>query len=696
MELTLEKIMRYLEDRLTPSEVLEFSLFLQEHPEAQTLLARVEKHLRTRTLQPEEGLPDPQMVAAYLDGILTREALEELELKTLADDPLLHDLAASHFCLSTAPEGKNGYSWSQENHIDWGRMLDLVKNGRDDPGRRRKLSSRPTRTSRKNVWRFNRRHVVVGTAAFLLLLVAVMGMVLRSRPEFAPAGKLGHDSAIISADLKIALPALPPKDPGQEPSAPPAQDPAPIVELANPSLKMVPLLPQGERQGRVGKLPVMPEADRNSRMPLGHLVDEKSVLVRTHGSNPSWRRVDKREDLLAQDHLMALPGYSCALEFANGPRMVLWGNLPEASQNLMVQESEVRLLPAGNGVDAEIELLEGRVYLRCPGVRPVTWRVRFRDQAWDVALETPLTEVLVELVVVPFGKANWREGEDPVVQVVLGVVTGSAGISPHAGLKIPLAAPPGNSVFIQWNSTKGVVQGPFPTNQPLWSSDWQGPPGNQAVFRAALLELEAEMRFDLIPSVGLENALNGKNATPSLRHAAIFSLGCLGDHVRLLSEMNDEGVTEDRRQSAAGALRHWVGEAGDRRLILFNPSSGKGYLVDKLGHSPDEASLLLDLLHPPNLAEIQDKKNLFGVAELLQHERMTIRVAAQRYLADLNEDPFVGGSPVRFDSKWLIKARRAATTQWQKLVQDGRIPGQRGTGLEKPDIPAKNATRPNE
>ena len=181
MELTLEKIMWYLEDRLTPSEVLEFSLFLQEHPEAQTLLARVEKHLRTRTLQPEEGLPDPQMVAAYLDGILTREALEELELKTLADDPLLHDLAASHFCLSTAPEGKNGYSWSQENHIDWGRMLDLVKNGRDDPGRRRKLSSRPTRTSRKNVWRFNRRHVVVGTAAFLLLLVAVMGMVLRSR-----------------------------------------------------------------------------------------------------------------------------------------------------------------------------------------------------------------------------------------------------------------------------------------------------------------------------------------------------------------------------------------------------------------------------------------------------------------------------------------------------------------------------------
>ena len=64
MDLTLKKILLYLADRLSPGEVKELAEFLQQHPEAQSLLHRVEKHMKIRPIEAEGTLPDPHLVAA--------------------------------------------------------------------------------------------------------------------------------------------------------------------------------------------------------------------------------------------------------------------------------------------------------------------------------------------------------------------------------------------------------------------------------------------------------------------------------------------------------------------------------------------------------------------------------------------------------------------------------------------------------
>jgi len=95
-----------------------------------------------------------------------------------------------------------------------------------------------------------------------------------------------------------------------------------------------------------------------------------------------------------------------------GAKVTLWGNLPEVSNIAVLMESEINLLPAGAGATGELELLEGRVFLSGDGLGPVTWRVRFRDQVWDVKLADGQAEVMVEVSPVPAGRATWRLGED--------------------------------------------------------------------------------------------------------------------------------------------------------------------------------------------------------------------------------------------------------------------------------------------
>ena len=168
----------------------------------------------------------------------------------------------------------------------------------------------------------------------------------------------------------------------------------------------------------------------------------------------------------------------------------------------------------------------------------------------------------------------------------------------------------------------------------------------------------------------------------------------MGEYKRLLSDMGDEGQTEDRRQAATGALRHWVSEEAKRGLLLFNPQADAGYLVDRLKLTAADANLVVDLLHSPSRGEIADKENLLGVAGLLQHEQLIVRVVAKRYLEDLAENPTAGKSLVRFDCRGLPPSRRTATVAWQKLIKEGRFPAKSGPELWAPEAIDKNGGKP--
>lgn len=711
MDLTLEKILLYLEDRLSPAEVKEFSLFLQQHPEAQGLLHRVEKHLRIRSVPSDDALPDAQLVAAYLDGVLSPEAVADLERKTLQDDLLLHELSASHYCHSTAPQSKKGREWAQAEGIDWDRMRNLVKGGKDRPKRRSPEGAEEhRRVDRREVrLRINRSHVLVGACALLLLVASVTGLVLRPRPgqkkdgqagvdrvawgvtarSQEAGGESGQNAEVLAGGGEAKSVVLPTPQPVPVPVPMPMPAPMPVPVPAHP----MPL--PGPEPGAPGVLlPANPEPDRQTRMDLGKVVSDRQVLLRREQDSKSWRRVTDRGMVRSQDHLMALPGYAVEVRLNRGPGLTLWGNLPEASNNQTVQESEIVLLPPGAGVAGEFELLEGRVYLSGDNQGPATWRVRFREQSWDVVVD-PQAEALFEMTPMPAGRATWRLGEEPVVLALVAAVKGRVTVKPQAGLEWKLEPAPGKQVYALWNSARGLPQGPFPMEfvEPLWGREWLGPQDVQGVFRASLAELERELVADRIPAVGMDLALNAKSATPSLRHAALFALGCMGDYTRLLMDMADETLSEDRRQAAAGALRHWVSEEAKRGLELHNPQTDGGVLVDRFRLTARDAGILVDLLHPPSADEMQDKQHLLEVAGLLQHEQLIVRVAAKRFLEDLAESPSVGHALVRFDCRGLPASRRAASASWQKLILEGRVPASPGpAGTARTGKPPTNQT----
>ena len=693
MDLTLEKILRYLEDRMSAGEVKEFSLFLQQHPEAQSLMQRVEKHLRIRGVPPEGALPDLQLVAAYLDGVLSPDTVADLEKRTLQDDLLLHELASSHYCQSSAPPLGKGRNYAASEGIDWERMRNLVKGARGRP--RRPVEELPAvgrSRSQPARLRINRNQVLIAVGAMVVLAVSVVALVVRPRPELPRQSIQRQEVALAGSDeagqtqpelgqvnqgngeAVVALPAVVPM-----PMPAPVPMPAP---MPMPAPKPVPVPDQVEPAPAV--LAATPSADRETRQDLGKLVSDRQVMLRKEPETKLWRRVADRGVVRSQDHLMALPGYATVVSLTRGPKATLWGNLPESSNISGLLESEINLLPAGAGATGEMELLEGRVYLSGPGPVPVTWRVRFRDQAWDVELPDEGAEVLVEVSPVPAGRATWRQGEEPVIGALLAVTRGTANVSPQPGVIWRMKAGPSNEAFAVWDSAQGVARGPFPLNarEPLWEREGLGKPEQRAAYKAALAELEAELGGERIPSVGMDFVLNAKGATPAVRHAAILALGCMGEYQRLLMDMSDETLTEDRRQAAAGALRHWVSEEALRGLTLHNPKTDSGILVDRFRMTSADAGTLVDLLHPPSRDEIQDKRLLVEVADLLQHEQLMIRVAAERYLEDLAGSPSEGRGLVRFDSRWQSMARKAASTNWRKLILDGRVPAAAGAIAE--------------
>lgn len=687
MDLTLEKILRYLEDRMTPAEVKEFSLFLHQHPEARSLMDRVEKHLRIRRVEPEESLPDVQMVAAYLDGVLSPETVADLERKTLHDDLLLHELAASHYCQSSAPPVGNGRSWAATEGIDWERMRNLVKGGKSRPRSRMELEPTIGRSRGEPArLRINRKQVLVALGAFVVLAVSVVALTVRPRPELPrqvavrsePGQEDSKPPVVEEVQAKPAIGEIAVAPPPMVPMPMPAPMPipAPMPKPVDP----VPVPPPVRAEPAPAVLAGPPAADRETRQDLGKVVSEKQVVLRREADTKLWRRVAERGVVRSQDHLMALPGYAVEVRLDRGAKVTLWGNLPEVSNIAVLMESEINLLPAGAGATGELELLEGRVFLSGDGLVPVTWRVRFRDQVWDVKLADGQAEVMVEVSPVPAGRATWRLGEEPVVEALLAVTRGNATVTPQPGVGWEMAAAPSAAAFALWNSAQGMARGPFPLNtrEPMWGRDWPGNPETQAVHKAALSELEGNLGGDRIPSVGMDLALNAKGATPALRHTALLALGCMGEHQRLLMDMSDETLTEDRRQAAACALRHWVSEEARRGLVLHNPKTDSGVLVDRFRMSAADAGMLVDLLHLPSLEEIRDRQGLMEVAELLQHDQLMIRVAAKRYLEDLAGKPSEGKALVRFDTRGQPTARRAATANWQKLIQEGRVPAQAG------------------
>lgn len=657
----LRKVLDYLEDRLEASEVAEVGASLRGRPEGRALLDRIRKLSKPGVVDGRDI--DPNLIGAYLDGTLSEEAARDLERETQQNDALLAEIIGAHSCLPRESPTGDGLAWGQRAGLNIHRLLRAA-------GQRTMTRVLPapapqpagSKTKRLPVTRGRTRGILSTLAAGLaLLLMAWAGFVWESGMVTAPpkAEEPAPEPMAVNPVPPRVAPEVRPVPVNPMPAPVPPPMPAPVAELK----------PQ---------LPMPVEADTTTRRKACAAPGRGGVLLAQNGAENPWRRVSAGDEVFTQDLLMAVPGFMPELDLPGGARMVLWGNMPEASGNPMVQECELRMHPPGMGITADFTLMEGRAYLKneAKTVESV-FHVRFAGETWEVRLLGPGAEVLVEKVPMPVSEEAWLNGSAVGTEVILASIRGRARVQVGPAHGLDLDAVPSDRAFISWNSLRGVPAGPFAmrADEPLWNAEGARSGRDRQAYIAAFRELDQALARGINPLVALDNIVNRASSTSAARLTALTVLGCLGDFNRLYGEMTDEQATEERRQAAAGSLRHWVSESTDRAKLLHDPNTETGYLTTKRELTSQEAAYLVRLLLPMGEVQARDHATQKALVTDLSHPRMAIRVAAQRALTDLAVGPFIHKSPVVYNSRGSEASWRLAQGSWNRLIDQGKLPG---------------------
>lgn len=210
------------------------------------------------------------------------------------------------------------------------------------------------------------------------------------------------------------------------------------------------------------QLPVPVAADTTTRQRACTVSKVGGALLAKSSENGAWKRLPAGADVSTLDHLMAPPGFAPELELPGGAKLIMWGNLPEASGNPMVQECEVRLHTPARGVLADFEIQEGRVYLRSgPTQNECVFHARFAGESWEIRLNGPNSEALLEKVPLPTSEESWLQGTPVGSDAVLAAIRGSVHVVVDQVREIALDGIPADRVFITWNSLRGTVNGPL-------------------------------------------------------------------------------------------------------------------------------------------------------------------------------------------------------------------------------------------
>ena len=264
-----------------------------------------------------------------------------------------------------------------------------------------------------------------------------------------------------------------------------------------------------------------------------------------------------------------LPGFHPEVRLETGPRLRLWGNVPELLAE-PIAESRVTLYVPAQGVDADFTLHAGRVFITAPmATRPVTVRVRFLEEVWDVTLRTPDTEVGIDVIGEPsHGPLFDRDvAESPRILVYLSAVEGTASVRSGFQSSPELGA----GAKWKWDS-KGGKAGLAPKDDKddvlanRWSKLVPAAPAAKDM-AAAVAEMARRVNVaqgpfdvDFDATIKDKNEALGRRVLSAWMLAAVDSLPFLIDAVEA-----DQPIVRD---AAAKAIQLWCAEGADREAAL--------------------------------------------------------------------------------------------------------------------------------
>lgn len=403
------------------------------------------------------------------------------------------------------------------------------------------------------------------------------------------------------------------------------------------------------------------------RREVGKFTSKGESLVR-RGKDGDWVSVPAGGIVRTAEPLLSLPGNRSDLRLNSGVNLRLWGALPELQLPFPLLESAVTLHHAPRGLDADLTLQRGRIYLSNSKEKgPVRVRLRFwRGETWDVTLDEPGTVVGAELFSGYPPDTKFSTGEEPVVAFVLYVAKGSTGVKVGFHTFTDLKPPPGRG-FFYWNN-KGKLEGPIRQDKPLaaWDQD-QRLPREFRELAAAREKLAARLaKSGKNVEVGLLEALASDK--PADRAVAVRGLAAVDRLDDLVDALGDE-THPDVRREAFVALRNWIGRGEEQVAKLYDPKKRTGILVDKK-YRADEAESVLELLDGLPPQALKQPETYEALIAYLKHGRLAVRGLAYRHLLAL----VPAGRKIKYDPAGDREQIEQGYKEWKKLIPSGKLP----------------------
>ncbi len=674
MRLTLRTLLAYLDDTLDPSQAKEIGQKVAESPVAQELVERIKKVTRRRglTTPPATGPDhvDANTIAEYLDNDLSSDKVTEVEELALKSDVVLAEIAACHQIL-TLVLGEPAHVPPPARE----RMYALVKGRESVPGRRASRvgpaglrgdveSDADRRSARRSL---TYRLVGAGILAVALGVAIWQALPRIPRSDNQPPAPESNTVANNAAAPKDSAPTgnetpkpadtVPADATPQEPARATAPAPPPAPNPGNP-----PVAPP--------KAPIDQPPDRSpstDRREIGQVLGRDAVLLARDGD--TWKRVASDDRVRTVMPLLSLPGYHSELKLDSGPRLALWGNLPDLL-DWPILESAVTLYAPPAGFDLDFTLDRGRVYLtggKSGG--PAKVRVRFASEVWDLTLADEKSEVLLESVTSYTGEPFRRDGksEPPLIQVSLGVVQGRASVQADLKKPIDLQAPPGPA-GLTWDNKRGAVSAKpleFDALPPYW-----GKTPFRPLPRERVQEIDAALRKlrDRAAEAGkpIELAIAEVAQDPSRAAKVLTTLsqGALGLLPPLLDALEDTGMPE-LRQAAVYALQHFIARRPENDQRVFED------LQSRKGYTEAQATTALRLLHGFTEAERADPTTYEFLINGLRNEQLGVRELAFWRLGQYDRE---GARLIRYNAADPDAQRDRAVVEWRRRIPEGKLP----------------------
>ncbi|HYT90118.1 MAG TPA: hypothetical protein VEL76_15530 [Gemmataceae bacterium] len=399
------------------------------------------------------------------------------------------------------------------------------------------------------------------------------------------------------------------------------------------------------------------KAGPDARRGLGHAVSAPGTLILCEGSSKVCRVAKAQQILLAEDLVLALPGFRGEVDAVKGAvRLSLLGMLPERPDDT-ARESVLRLHDNG-AFDLTFTLERGRVLLTRQSKRdPVKVQVRFLRNVLTLELTEPDTVVALESYSRwPQGAPFLKEPKDehqPLVDVLLflvkGEVTARLNKEPEQALK--------GKVVYHWNSLRDPL-GPLPVRElPAWTTGETVPP--EKPLRVALDRFRQRLAKTSL-SAALQGALQDKDTAQGA--LAAYAAGAVDDLPALLKVL-DGGKQATVRRAAVLALRHWSGRSATHSIRLYETLLANKY-------APGQAEIVMTLLQGFEGAALGRPETYAVLIDYLGHNRAAVRELAAGQLYRLAP----AGKTIPYDAGGSPEEHTRAQAAWRKLIPRGQLP----------------------